>query len=568
MGSRRLAVLCIGVAFAAGCAGIPGSGGVHVGRALPLGGGVDQVPDVRLVPHGPVAGMSPTDVVHGFLRGMVDSDGDYAIARSYLTPRAAGSWASDGVTTYDDADVRLDVAQRGPASWSVELRAPRVGYIDARGDFTASVGTMRVPFTLIRQGGQWRIDRLPRGALVSAYDALRSYRLANVYYLNRAGTSLVPEQVLLQPRGIVTALAHSLVDGPGPWIAPAVRTAFPSGTDVVGNVPVDPNGVAEVNLSSSVRQASSAALRALSAQLVWTLRQVSAINAVRLLADGSPLVVPGAPATQPRDLWERFDPAAPPATAAAVFDNGSRVASVGGTVHGLADVGRLSSPVLSHDARLIAGLRPAGSRMQLFVGPLGRPPTRRLTATTLTPPTFDSADDVFSVATGPAGRRLLEVTAEGSVRVVSADRLLLRRPVQQLRLSRDGSRVAALIGAAGAARLYVGRVTQGRDGTRFEGFRQVLFGLADVRGLAWGGAGEILVTATTRAGPRIVVKVDPDGYDGYSPQPVDLGPVVGEPTDVAALGSSTIVVASGVMWQHTGGGWRRVGPGLTPSYAD
>jgi hypothetical protein len=569
MGSRRAAALSLAVALTAvGCAGIPTRGGVHVGRVLAPAGGVDQV-DVRIVPHGPVRGMDPTDVVHGFLRGMVDSDGDYGIARTYLTPRAAESWQSVDVTTYDDSNVRLLLTERTATTRTVQLQAPRVGYIDARGDFTPAVGEMSVSFTLVKQAGQWRIDRLPRGALLSAYDALRSsYRLADVYYLNRAGTSLVPEQVLLPPHGIVTALAKTLIAGPGAWIAPAVRTAFPAGTELLGNVPVDADGTAEVNLSTSVRQATAAQLQSLSAQLVWTLRQVSAISAVRLLADGSPLVVPGAPVSQPRDSWPRFNPAAPPAVSSAVYDDGLRVASVGDPVRGLAEVGQLLSPVMSHDGRLIAGLRAAGRRMQLFVGRLGDAATRRLTATTLTPPTFDPAGDVFTVSTGPAGRRLVEVTAAGAVHIASADPVLLRQPVQQLRISRDGARVAALIGPADAARLFVGRVTQNRDRVRFEGLRSILFGVSDVRGLTWSSASEVLVTAAVPSGHREVLKVDPDGYDGYSLQPVDLGTVVGEPTDVAALGSSMLVVASAVVWERSGDGWRRVAVGGTPAYAD
>jgi hypothetical protein len=261
---------------------------------------------------------------------MVNRDGDYERARAFLTRRAAGSWSANGpLTTYDAGGVELR-RRTSEGSTTVTFTAPRIGSIDGRGEFAPLRGSVRTSFGLVKENGEWRIDRLRDGVLLSSSDATRAYRFANVYYANRSGAALVPEQVLLppEPRGVATALVRALLSGPGGWLAPAVRTGFPAGTDLLGNVPVN-QGVAEVNLSAAVRRASSADLRTLSAQLVWTLRQVPDISGVRLLADSSPLAVPGVQVVQGRDQWYSVDPIAGPRVPGAFHRQGSAWVVVG-----------------------------------------------------------------------------------------------------------------------------------------------------------------------------------------------------------------------------------------------
>lgn len=569
---RTVATLVAAVALA-GCAGIPTTGAVHVGRPLSAPGVLSD-PNPHVLPPLPQPGMTPLGVVQGFLRAMVDNDDDYGIARAYLTTRTAIAWdTTAGITTYDETTSRLLQVHGNGATRTVALLAPRTGFIDPRGDFTVAADRLDASFTLVKQAGEWRIDRLPPGVLLASVDAQRFYRLTDIYYLDRSGTTLVPEQVLIRPppaRAIPTALVRALLAGPGSWIAPAVRTAFPRGTDLVGNVPVDASGVAEVNLSGAVRQASSADLRQMSAQLVWTLRQDADIKSVRLLLDGSPLALPGAPENQPRDAWPAFDPAAPIRVPVATYDADGVLRTVGGRPPpGLSVADGLTDVVLSADARFVAGLHPVGHRQGLFVGRTGALPQQRLTGTTLTAPTFDPSGDVFTVVTDAAGRRVVELTPGGDRRDVSTSLTLLRHPVQAMRLSRDGSRVAAVVGPAGHGRLFVGRVSGSTGGLHFDGFRQVLPTASDVRGVTWRGPDEIVVTAAEPTGIRQVLGVDPDGYLGYSPRVFATEGVVGEPVDVAAAPQqSLLVVAAGVVWVDTRGGWRRVGVGAAPTYPD
>src|SRR4051812_41228001 len=158
----------------AGCAGIPHSGAVHVGRPVPAPGGLGDV-DVRVLPAAAQPGLPPNDVVRGFLRAVVNADSNYDIARTYLTRRAATGWhAGGGVTTYDDSGVDIHLTGQGANTRTLQLRAPRVGVIDERGDFSPRGGRVRASFGVVRQDGEWRIDRLADGVLLSTFDAQRA----------------------------------------------------------------------------------------------------------------------------------------------------------------------------------------------------------------------------------------------------------------------------------------------------------------------------------------------------------------------------------------------------------
>jgi hypothetical protein len=566
--AARALSLAVVAAMAVACAGIPESGSVHVGRTIPAGAGLGNDVDVRVLPPPPQPGMSPHDVVQGFLRAMINREGGYQIARQYLTPRAADAWDADvRVTTYDDGGVRLRQATSGTGS-VVGFQAPRLGFIDQRGDFAPRGGLVRAEFGLGKVGGQWRIDRLPDGALLSTSDVTRSYRFANVYYANRTGLALVPEQVLLppDPRGTTTALVRALVTGPGPWLAPAVDSGFPAGTELLGNVPVDRAGVAEVNLSAAARRASDEDLRTISSQLVWTLRQVQNVTTVRLLADGSQLAVLALDAAH--DEWSALDPAPPPRVADAFFRDGASWRAVGGEqVPGLAPLDGLVDVALSRGADRVAALRPTQRGVALVVGPAGDEPTLRLQARELTAPSFGGAGDLYTVVTTRQGRWVARIDAADHLERVPAGSALTRRPVQELVISRDGARVAAIVGSPGHGRLLVGRVAV-RDGRpRLDGFRTVLRGVGDVRGLSWGWTtpAQVVVSAAVAGGERELLAVDANGYSSVT---ISTAGLVGPPTDVAtAPGRPLVVSASGEIWVDQATGWRRQGPGTQPRYA-
>src|SRR5207302_10708683 len=160
----------------------------------------------------------------------VNDDDDYGIARSYLTSGAANRWRpAAGVTIYDEASLRIsDVAPASAAHRTVQLQAPRIGHIDRRGEFVPEPGPLVAGFSVVRSGGSWRMDRAPDGVLLSSSDAQRSFYAANVYYVNKTASTLVPDQIFLQnsQRGVATALVSALLSGPSDWLARAAHSGL------------------------------------------------------------------------------------------------------------------------------------------------------------------------------------------------------------------------------------------------------------------------------------------------------------------------------------------------------
>jgi hypothetical protein len=550
------------VAVAAGCAGVPQSGSVHVGRLLPAGGGSQVINTLRQIPSAPPSGSPPTRIVTGFLSSLVDSDGNYAVARLYLAPHAV--WHTDAATTvYDQAVVH----RTGVGTVSVSLR--RVGTVDSRGNYVVAPAELHEGFTLVRADGQWRISHLPAGILLSTSDAQRTLQTATIYFFNQARTRLVPEPVLVAPNepGIATTLVHELVDGPNRALAPAVTTAVPNGTDLVGNVPVDGNGVASVDLQGSVAQILPVQLEQLSAQIVWTLRQLQGVKAIRLLVNGAPLSVAGVAAVQPIGSWPQFDPEAPPTTSGALVSDHGLVISIGAgaTVPSAFTVGHYSSPAISADGTTVAALRHVGHQTTLLVGPANGALRSRVTAASISAPSFDPQGDVVVVSGVGANARIVEVPRTGSVHSIAEPRSVKGDGVSQVAISRDGSRIAMVVGPPNRQGLIVGSVTTVDGGLEIAATNVVIPGTSDVRGVAWGGANEIVTTVRSAGHRRSVIET---GVDGYQPHRSTRSGLPSDPTAVAAApGQPMLAVADGAVWMLSGARWGRVSSGIDPSYA-
>jgi hypothetical protein len=175
----------------------------------------------------------------------------------------------------------------------------------------------------------------------------------------------------------------------------------------------------------------------------------------------------------------------------------------------------------------------------------------------LTAPTFDADGDVLSVATGVGGRRVVAVTPAGAVHRLTAESVVTGQPVSALQVSRDGGRVAAVVGSG---RLLVGRVSAAADGwPSLTGFRSIAPSLGGVRGVSWSGADELVVTAAAGHGQRQIVATD---SDGYAPRSIPLDRLRGQPVDVTGAPGQPLVVVtnrSGIWAQVEG--WRRIAGG-------
>jgi sporulation and spore germination protein/lipoprotein LpqB-like beta-propeller protein len=557
--SPRMLVVAGLVAVLAGCAGVPESGSVHVGRSLP-GGSAVGANDIRVDASPPFPGESPSQIVNGFFNALVDNDGGYAVAKSYLAPGVPWHTATS-TTLYDNrSTVRV-------STHSVRVVLRRLGTVDSRGDYRVAPATLKEHFTVVRSVGQWRISHLPPGILLSTSDAQRTLQPATIYFFNRAETRLVPEPVLVPPDtpGLATTLIRELIAGPSRALAPGVLTAVPSGTGLLGTVPIDVNGVAEVDLNGSVQQVSPAQFERLSAQIVWTLRQLTAVTAVRLLVNGAPLSVPGIARVQQIGSWPQFDPATPPTARGALLSDHGRLIGLGRSVPVSLSVGPLIAPAVSADGTTVAALRPGRHRMTLMVGSALGTVRARLSGPWLSAPAFDPQGDVVVISGVGARSRLMEVPVTGAVRPVLVPRAVRRAGISAMTVSRDGSRIAMVVGPVGERQLLVGALTSAHGGLAVEGINLVIPGSSDVSGVAWAGGNEIVTTVRASKTSRVVLET---GVDGYEPQTVDGLGAPADPTQVAAAPDQRmLVVADGAVWMLAGSRWQRVHAGQSASYA-
>src|SRR5205085_6496942 len=219
--------------------------------------------------------------------------------------------------------------------------------------------------------------------------------------------------------------------------------------------------------------------------------------------------VPGVAIRQPIGSWSQFDPGAPASTHDVLYISGGHLAETGGDAATLrrSDPGGAQSVALSRDGATLAVVQRTFGGVRLLTGPFGRRLTARLSAAAMTPPTFDADGDVMTVVTVSAGRRVVAVTRQGVLHRVTVDAAVTGQPVSALRISRDGARVAAVVGGA----LLVGRV--GAAGAlSLSAFRRVAPALHGVRGVTWAAADALVVTAAGARGERQIVETDADGY--------------------------------------------------------
>jgi hypothetical protein len=557
----RLAWWGIAVALltGAGCAGVPDSGPVKVGQPVAAAGGGLVDVTVREVPAAPLLGATPVQLVSGFLQAMVDSDGGYGVARSYLA--ADATWNADsGVTVYAEPNrvVRADHD-------TVVVHATRVGVLGPRGVYRVEPGEVTRRFVLSRRAGEWRISKLAAGVLISSDDAGRVLQPAALYFLTPDGDRLVPQPVLESPRepGLATTLMRALVAGPSPLLAPGVRTAVPRGTTLVGNVPISADGVADVDLSAGTQQLTAQQLARLSAQVVWTLRQLSSVTAVRLLANGSPLEAPGVSSFQLISSWPEFDPDPAPAARGALVVAHGRVAGVGATVPAALRGRRILAASRSADGLVAAAVRATASGEHLLVGKVASGRLRdRLRDVAVTSPTFGPHDETIAATSSGT---VYAVPTTGAKQRIDLDSTLRGAEIRALSLSRDGTRVALVIARPRGNEVELATVVRSGRRMAFRNSRVVVPARADASGVAWADADHLATTVSLTNASRGVVTV---GTNGYQTRTL---PGAGLPSDVVTVAASpdAHLLAGGPAgtWQLAGQRWHQVSRGHAATYA-
>lgn len=285
-----------------GCVSLPTSGPVPSAWLHGENGSAQQGEQVIPVPPG--SDWLPNEIVEGFLAA---SGTSRAIARQYLAPRfhwnpGRPTILADTPTYYVPPTVPFtEPGQTKPqVKTYVRVTSKHVETLTA-GNIVVSSGPQTFSFTLIRVGGQLRIDGIsvagkpaPSLLLIELPDFSSSYQPRNLYYFPQNGTStvasqiattLVPDPVFIQntaPEAGARQLVMDLLRPPAGWLGGAASTAFPRGTRLLGVQVSGPRAV--VDLGGAAVRTGSLQREQMAAQIIWSLTYspYSAQNATQI----------------------------------------------------------------------------------------------------------------------------------------------------------------------------------------------------------------------------------------------------------------------------------------------
>ena len=432
------------------CSGIPRAGGVNQGSAVvPI-----EDNTIEFLPSGPVEDANIEQILRGFVEASSSPVSDYAIARQFLTPEFATQW--DATTAVNvDAGLRT-VVQNGENQG--QLTYTLNALVDAQGNYSDVSPTLTVTneYSFQQVDGQWRISSAPNGVVMDRFTFDQVYQAHPLYFFDSTNALLIPD-VRFFPSGASasTRITKALLAGPSGWLAAngAAHTAFPPGTALVADsVPVT-RGTATVDLNSAALSADPTIIRQMKQQLSASLQSVENISAVNMLVDGATLnnaISSSIDSVLPKPVDSR---------PLVMTDNSFGYWS-GSNVESSA---QLAPEVLSEQPSAITTSN--GNTLAAILTSDGASFIRNSNAqladsrSGLIPPTLDTFGYLWSVpASSPD--KLFVISTDGKqtqleVPWASADSIL------SLSVSRDGSRVLALLETNGSYQLVVSALARG-----------------------------------------------------------------------------------------------------------
>ena len=315
---KKYVIILISLALVA-CGNIPKNSSIQEGSIL---GSVPEGSIVRVIASAPQNGMTPEEIVSGFLNASASSENDFKIAREYLIPELRDIWQPAEQIQVYEGEGRLNSTQ----SNSVVFTAPLNSVVDAKSRITLrEPGTqLEQEFKLKKVEDEWRINLDFKGLMISRADLNRSFTTFPLWFPDLSLKTLTPDVVVLpkSTTGNATRLMQLLLAGPGDNLTGAVRSAFPVGTTLaINSVPIS-NGLATVSLNETVLTAEPYLREVLSAQIVKTLSRIPEIRTVRINVGSQSLIVPNTPIRQSTTLWEKFSPDSNRGADALVIQNG------------------------------------------------------------------------------------------------------------------------------------------------------------------------------------------------------------------------------------------------------
>lgn len=468
----RMSVALCAVLLSTACVRMPSSGPVTEVDAEATGTATPGTYDYD--PQPPQVGESPSEIVAGFLEAMKATPSRTNVASQFLTLGARQRWAPDEkIVTYAAFD--------DPVGDQL-VTVPLIGIeeYDSRGAWQQSLEGDVVSFDLQLQDGEWRIDGLPDALIVPATWFETFFRRMSLYFFDPTAQILVPEPVFV-PLG--EQLASSLVGGllDDPTSDPRItRTFMPPGFTLDLAVPITAAGIAEVSLVGDEAAVTDDARQRILTQLVWTMRQEQRIRAVRLAIGDEEQGLSGNPTQVRLDVGEVFDPTGAQASAdlfglidgLVVRGSIDSLSATSGPM-GVERLGVRSIGVnlaghrvagISGDGRsvLVAPVEGEGSAVEIASG-----------ARNLLPPAWDFADRIWLADRARGGAEISVVAGEQTPRQIVVPGVS-GRDIRHLLVSRDGSRLIAVVRTAKGDRVVASRILHSESGRVLRASRAVV----------------------------------------------------------------------------------------------
>jgi len=507
-----------------GCAGFPTSGPPEYG--LENGGTGNGSQNVAFIPNRPQPGATAQQIVEGFIDAGSGPGvaGNWAVAREFLAPALAETWKPEGGVIVDERAERDYVeTDEGGVDFAFEV----VGTIDDKGSYErADLSPGSWTFRLEQQSdGEWRITEAPDGIWLDDAQFPDVFHRYPLMYFDPSGQYLVPDVRWFPVTKAAGSIAAALVNKPrSEWLADSVVTAFPDGVTAVAAVPVDADGVAEVALSDGMLAADSDAQNRMLTQLEESLR-TAGVTEVVMTVDSTPLDA------QPVAVRSTRVPAAPLVLTEDGFGflTGDEIDRIPGLSVAVESVSPASVQV-GPERDLAAAKIESGAVARLSAA--GTDPETLDTRAGLVDPTIDGYGIVWSVPREqPAA---LQAYLPDGQAVLVADAWSGATAIAGMALSRDGTRLAAVVSAGGRTVLWVAGVVRDEDGV------PVRLG-TPMQLAVVGGA----VVGVTQLGVTWIDDVSIGVLAGAESDSTVVEQVVGGPTSLSTTASGMASIAGG-----------------------
>ncbi|TPW98258.1 hypothetical protein FJ656_33780, partial [Schumannella luteola] len=395
--------------------------------------------DIVTLAESPQDGATPTQLLAGFLTAQRAPQGNYSIARLYLTDDFRAVWSPTARVLISDTPLVPETVDEDTLQLDVSVQS----IVNATGNYSElerpEAQTLQYEFAR-NADGEWRISGAPDGTLLSSTRFERAFGAYPIYFSDPSGAFLVPDvRWFPDTASRADRIVKELLTGQSPWYAGGVLvSAFPSGTRLDGGVTIS-QGTATVDLAGDIASQDQSTRWRMQQQLVASLSALSEVSTVQMTVGGFPVDVGDGPHPETAPLV-RTDPLGLAADGFGYLSSQAvdRIAGISAPVESLGALG-----VTLARGGSAAAVRSAQGAW--IVSASGGDPVVVDTRAGLIDPSIDAEGYLWS-AVGASADSIMAIDASGDSHALSSPNL--DGAIVALDVSRDGARL--LIATQGA----------------------------------------------------------------------------------------------------------------------